>query len=79
MGQRFVQVFCWMLILKKIINIFQKKYGTDRIVRDEIVPGAEWVQKGEGIATRKWDGCACMIQGGKLYKRYDFYKIIILL
>lgn len=40
-------------------------------MRDEIVPGAEWVIAGEGYATRKWDGTCVMIQDGVLYKRYD--------
>ncbi len=57
--------------MKKIISLFQRNYGGDRLVRDEITPGAEWVIAGEGIATRKWDGTACLIKDGKLYKRYD--------
>src|SRR6185503_7464196 len=31
----------------------------------------EWVVAGEGIATEKFDGTACLVQGGKLFKRYD--------
>ena len=57
--------------MKKIISLFQRNYDGDRLVRDEVVPGAEWVQAGEGIATRKWDGTCCMVRGGKLWKRYD--------
>lgn len=57
--------------MKKIISLFQRNYDGDRRVRDEIVPGAEWVAAGEGIATRKIDGTCCMVQDGKLYKRYD--------
>jgi hypothetical protein len=60
--------------MKKIISLFQRNYDGDRLVRDEIVPGAEWVVNGEGIATRKWDGTACMVKGGKIYKRYDVKK-----
>lgn len=37
----------------------------------EVTPGCEWVLAGEGIATRKWDGTAVMIESGLLYKRYD--------
>ncbi len=29
------------------------------------------VLDGEGIATRKWDGTACLVRDGILYKRYD--------
>lgn len=60
--------------MKKIISLYQRNYETDRLVRDEIVPGAEWVPAGEGVATRKFDGTCCMIRDGKLYKRYDAKK-----
>lgn len=57
--------------MKKIISLFQRNYDGDKCVRDEIVPGAEWVVAEEGIATRKWDGTCCLVRDGKLYKRYD--------
>lgn len=57
--------------MKKIISLFQRNYEGDRLVRDELVPGAEWVAAGEGVATRKWDGTCCMVRGGVLYRRYD--------
>ena len=57
--------------MKKIISLFQRNYNGDRLVRNEVVPGAEWVLAGEGGATRKWDGTCCLVRDGKLYKRYD--------
>jgi Family of unknown function (DUF5565) len=60
--------------MKKIISLFQRNYETDRLVRDEVVPGAEWVLAGEGTATRKFDGTCCMVRDGKLFKRYDAKK-----
>ncbi len=57
--------------MKKIISLFQRNYDTDRLVRDEVVPGAEWVLAGEGWATRKLDGTCCMIRNGTLFKRYE--------
>lgn len=60
--------------MKKIISLFQRNYMGDRLVRDEIVPGAEWVVAGEGVATRKYDGTCCMVRDGKLFKRYDATK-----
>lgn len=57
--------------MKKIISLFQRNYDGDRLVRDEVVPGAEWVLAGEGTATRKFDGTCCMVRDGKLFKRYD--------
>lgn len=57
--------------MQKIISLFQRNYDGDRLVRDEVTPGAEWVINGEGVATRKWDGACCKIEKGKLFKRYD--------
>lgn len=60
--------------MKKIISLFQRNYDGDRLVRDEVVPGAEWVLAGEGTATRKYDGTCCMVRDGKLFKRYEVKK-----
>ena len=60
--------------MKKIISLFQRNYDTDRLVRDEVVPGAEWVLNGEGTPTRKWDGTCCLVENGKLFKRYELKK-----
>lgn len=57
--------------MKKIPTVFCRNYETDRLVRNEVVPGCEWVLNGEGIATIKWDGTCCMVKDGKLYRRYD--------
>lgn len=57
--------------MEKIISLFQRNYETDRLVRNEVVPGAEWVLAGEGVATVKWDGTSCMARDGRLFKRYD--------
>lgn len=43
-------------------------------IREEVTPGCEWVLAGEGAATRKWDGTACAVIKGVLYKRYDAKK-----
>ena len=61
-------------IMKKIISLFQRNIDTDRLVRNEIVPGAEWVIEGSGVATRKFDGTCCLVRDGKLYRRYDAKK-----
>jgi hypothetical protein len=60
--------------VKKIISLFQRNYDGDRLVRDEVVPGAEWVIAGEGVATEKVDGTCCMVRDGVLYKRHDVKK-----
>lgn len=60
--------------MKKIISLFQRNYDGDRLVRDEVVPGAEWVLAGEGVATRKWDGTCVLIETGRMWKRYEVKK-----
>lgn len=57
--------------MKKIQSLFARNYDTDRLVRNEIIEGSEWVANGEGFATRKFDGTCCMVEDGKIYKRYD--------
>lgn len=58
----------------KIKSLFQRNYDGDRLVRNEVVPGSEWVASGEGTATRKWDGKAVRILDGVVYVRYDAKK-----
>jgi len=58
--------------MEKIKTLFMRNMETDRRVRNEITPGAEWVQAGEGIATRKFDGSATRLgEDGRYWKRYD--------
>jgi hypothetical protein len=58
--------------MKKIPSLFKRDYDSDhRLLYDEVVPGSEWVLAGEGTATIKFDGTACMVRDGVLYKRYD--------
>lgn len=60
--------------MKKIKSLFMRSFENDRKVYNEITKGAEWVQQGEGIATRKWDGQAVLIKDGQIYLRYDAKK-----
>lgn len=60
--------------MKKIPSLFKRDYEGTRLVFNEVVPGCEWVLNGEGRATVKVDGTACMVRGHKLYKRYDVKK-----
>lgn len=57
--------------MRKIPTLFQRNYETDRLARDEVTPGCEWVLDGYGIPTRKWDGTSCLYRDGVLYRRYD--------
>lgn len=59
--------------MKKMPCLFQRDFTDPRNPKPlrDVTPGCEWVLAGEGTATRKWDGTACAIIGGKLYARYD--------
>lgn len=59
--------------MKKIPTVFKRDSQT-KLVVEEVTPGCEWVLQGRGDATFKWDGSACLVDGGKLYKRYDAKK-----
>jgi hypothetical protein len=62
--------------MKKIISLFQRNWAVreadgGHLVKDEVMEGAEWVVNGEGVATRKWDGVAVLIQEGRVFMRFD--------
>jgi hypothetical protein len=57
--------------MKKTPSLFKRDWHGDRLAYDVVTPGCEWVQEGEGIATAKLDGTACMVRDGVLFKRYN--------
>ena len=57
--------------MKKTPSLFKRDYEGDRNVYDEVVEGSEWVFRGEGTPTVKWDGTCCLIRLGELYRRHD--------
>lgn len=60
-------------IMKKMPCLFVREFHDKRsfTITREVTPGCEWVIAGEGVGSRKWDGTACAIIEGVLYKRYD--------
>ena len=60
--------------MKKTPSLFKRDYEGNRQVINEVVPGSEWVQNGEGVATRKYDGTPVAYIDGAWYKRYDVKK-----
>ena len=56
--------------MKKITTLFKKDPNDLSRVLNEVDPNNSWVYDW-GIPTRKYDGTACAIIGGSLYKRYD--------
>jgi hypothetical protein len=58
--------------MKKIPSIFVRDWKGDKSrVTDECNPETLWVFNGEGVATRKYDGTAVLVEDGVLYCRYD--------
>ena len=60
--------------MKKISTLFKKDPNDLGKVINEVNPENQWVFDGNGIPTRKYDGTACTIINGELYKRYDVKK-----
>jgi hypothetical protein len=62
--------------VKKIPTVFVRDWeGTlgppARFVLNEPHPDCAWVFAGEGVATQKLDGTACLVRDGVLYKRLE--------
>lgn len=61
--------------MKKITTLYKKDPNDLGRVINEVNPENEWVFTDDGVrATRKYDGTACAIINGLLYKRYDVKK-----
>lgn len=58
--------------MKKIPTMFVRDWDGDRrYVLPEITPGCEWVAKGEGVPTRKFDGTCMMFDGERWWARRE--------
>lgn len=58
--------------MRKIPTLFERDFSTpERTITPKVTSGCEIVLKGACIPTLKWDGAACAIIRGELYKRYD--------
>lgn len=55
--------------MRRIPTLFIRDHTTG-LVTPEYNPACEWVLEGKGMPTRMYDGTACMIHDGHLYKRY---------
>lgn len=62
--------------MKKMPCLFEREFHgrNSATLLETVTPGCEWVLAGEGTASIKRDGTACMIRDGQLYKRYDAKK-----
>jgi hypothetical protein len=59
--------------MKKIPCLFLREFDGPSVanITRQATPGCEWVFAGEGAASRKWDGTACAVIEGALFKRFD--------
>lgn len=59
--------------MKKIPTLFERTFDGHNVVgiTDKVYEGMEWVLKGEGTATIKYDGSCVAIFDGVYYKRFD--------
>lgn len=57
--------------MQKIPTLFVRDPDNMKRVMNAVTPGCEWVLAGEGRATVKWDGTACLWKDGRLWKRYE--------
>jgi hypothetical protein len=61
--------------MRKIPTLFVRDWDGDRrYVLPEITPGCEWVAKGEGTPTRKYDGTCVMFDGERWWARREVKK-----
>lgn len=60
--------------MRKMKTLFKREFEDHRVAKclNEVEPECKWVLEGEGYATEKLDGTCCLIQDGKIYRRYDY-------
>jgi hypothetical protein len=62
--------------MKKIPSLFERDFsqrsedGGHKVI-DQWLDSSLWVARGEGVATRKWDGMAVRVKDSVVFKRYD--------
>lgn len=57
--------------MKKIPTIFKRDENNMMRILPDPHPDCDWVFRGEGIATRKYDGTCCLVRDSILYKRRE--------
>lgn len=57
--------------MKKIPTLFERDATNRKYVTPDTTPGLEYILTDGAIATRKYDGTACLVRDNRLYKRYD--------
>lgn len=57
--------------MRKIPTVFARDARHRHLVTPTVEPVCLWVIQGKGTPTQKFDGTACRVQDGKLYKRRE--------
>lgn len=57
--------------MRKIPTVFERDFDNKAQITPKPHPDCDWVFRGEGVATRKYDGTCCLVRDGKLYKRRE--------
>lgn len=57
--------------MKKITTLFKRDFTNNGKITRGYADGVDWVLRGEGVSTRKYDGTPVMIRDGKMYKRCE--------
>lgn len=57
--------------MNKIPTLYQRDPDDRRRVLPEVTPGCEWVLRGEGVPTRKYDGTCVMFDGARWWARRE--------
>ena len=60
--------------MKKTPTLFKRNPEAMREILSKPNPVCDWVFNGEGVATRKYDGTCCLIDGGNFYKRRELKR-----
>lgn len=60
--------------MKKIPTLFKRNPMRRKEILPELHPDCAWVAKGEGVATRKYDGTCCKIDENGYWKRREVKK-----
>lgn len=60
--------------MKEMPTLFQRDFAGEHTKKnfnaiDKVEEGCEWVMCGEGVPTQKFDGSACLVRMGVLYRR----------
>lgn len=59
--------------MKKIPTLYKRDFSLPgNPLTTEYNDGTDWVIKGEGVATRKYDGTSVLIRDQRMFKRYEY-------